>query len=632
MSKIDLLNPYEQYRSNYAHQIRHTIDAYSISMIVVGEALQNAIDAVCDDNPTNDQGIINMDINFDNNTISVTDNGKGFPPDISLLYLGGTGKINKNLKGKIGVGIKVSMFSSVYFSIKSHSSQRKWEIVIEDADKFENVPSLEIPEHLPEDKKPLESFGTKVTCQFARKEKESDLIDKFIQEIIETVTLGQLKGGFRGTASEGKTGFPSRFAALFSSFLRRYSYVGDVMQALGIHKKYPEKGIIINVDLHCTDAIERFGKEIGELFDSKTLQSFKIKPCYLGVEDTLQWIPNNKRSPRPFHEKLGDGGSNLERTDGFNIIVFSSSDEYESLLKNSRGNLPENILEFRKHLFQKINGIILTIGRIPDLEKFLPGGSRRVISCNGVVTSHEIDLTRGRNQEYVRCFDLVIDIDAELNYGKTHITNPHIVKLVRDFLNEAYVRTIQLAAGKWVGKIPDSSYDENDDFFVGRNNLELPNYIIQKKPYSENDVIALFFEMAGKGLFPDYRIYGLSQKETYDCMAAIRREKDEENILHPKDDKNLRVMEFKLHASDVMRDFDRYRKDARDIHVVIAWDEGDYQSKTYAIYDIDQSTAYQKSPKLVYPSVSKYIYDAKGGHEVQVILLQDVVNKLLSKK
>jgi hypothetical protein len=138
--------------------------------------------------------------------------------------------------------------------------------------------------------------------------------------------------------------------------------------------------------------------------------------------------------------------------------------------------------------------------------------------------------------------------------------------------------------------------------------------------------------MAGKGLFPDYRIYGLSQKETYDCMAAIRREKDEENILHPKDDKNLRVMEFKLHASDVMRDFDRYRKDARDIHVVIAWDEGDYQSKTYAIYDIDQSTAYQKSPKLVYPSVSKYIYDAKGGHEVQVILLQDVVNKLLSKK
>lgn len=47
---IDLLNPSgsDFYRSNYLNQIQKTIDAYSVSAIVLGEALQNAIDAICD--------------------------------------------------------------------------------------------------------------------------------------------------------------------------------------------------------------------------------------------------------------------------------------------------------------------------------------------------------------------------------------------------------------------------------------------------------------------------------------------------------------------------------------------------------------------------------------------------------
>jgi DNA topoisomerase VI subunit B len=88
-------------------------------MIVLGEALQNAIDAVCEQTKFK-KGKISVEIDFDSETVKVTDNGGGFPKNISLLYLGGGTKSEKKLKGKVGVGIKVSMFSSEYFCIRSN--------------------------------------------------------------------------------------------------------------------------------------------------------------------------------------------------------------------------------------------------------------------------------------------------------------------------------------------------------------------------------------------------------------------------------------------------------------------------------------------------------------------------------
>ena len=101
-----------------------------------------------------------------------------------------------------------------------------------------------------------------------------------------------------------------------------------------------------------------------------------------------------------YHQSLGKGGTNLTKTwRGFNIELYTDAEDYEKLLTDRRGKLPDAIQEYRDRLFPIINGIILTIGRIPVFEEFLPGGSQRVISANGVVTTHEVDLTRGRNQD-----------------------------------------------------------------------------------------------------------------------------------------------------------------------------------------------------------------------------------------
>ncbi|NEP58321.1 MAG: sensor histidine kinase [Symploca sp. SIO2G7] len=625
-NSVDLLAPIDTYKANYAHQLQQTIDAYSIPMIVVGEAIQNAIDAVCEANNT--EGIINICIDFDSQEITIQDNGNGFPKNISLLYLGGGTKDNKKLKGKVGVGIKVTLFCSEYFRVRSNLGNDTWRIEIKDAYKFKSLPQLKIPKYLPPDPNPIDKLGTQLSYRFPQEKK---ILKEFIHEIIDTTLPKGIDKEFGKSIKELNTGLPSPIATLLTVFLQRYSYVGDTLELMKRQDRYPKNGIKIKFNLKCSNPSIYFEDQIAKLFGDKKEQSFEIIPKYFCVEDSLKWVPKGKRKPLVFNDKLGRGGSNLERADGFNILTFNSHQDYESLITNKKGNLPNKIEYYRKHLFSKINAIYLAIGRIPDFEIYLPGGSRRLISCNGIVTSHNIDLTRGQNQAYVRCFDLIVDVDAQLNYGKTQLTSTRLVGWLRDYVNDAYVSVIQNATSQWVGKPANDIDDEDQARFLDKDNLELPDYTTRKIPRDENDVIGLFFEMTGRGLFPDYKVFGLSQRNRYDCGAVIKREKDTDSVFTPTDHRDLRTLEFKVQASELIRDFDRGTKDSRDIDLVIAWDEGNYSSKNYAIYDIDQSKAYTASPKRVFPSASKFIYDARHGFEVQVLLLKEIVFKEKAK-
>jgi hypothetical protein len=607
--------------------MRQTIDVYLTSMVVLGEALQNAIDAICEREEAG-LGKISIDIDFDTDTITVLDNGNGFPKNISLLYLGGTNKSQKSLKGKIGVGIKVSMFSSEYFCIRSRGEFGNWKLELNDACLFEEAVLLSVPNPLPEDNEPLIKHGTQIQYRFPRNDEGKSRLDHFLDEVMDSVSPKDTPG-FKKMIIENSENFPSPMCAIIDAFLRRYTYIGDVLAAFDKQHRYPREGIDIDVTLRCKDPAARLGIDLAELFGDQAIQNFPVAPKYLRVEDTLKFIPKGKRAPLVFNERLGPGGSRIDQqSSGFNSLTFNSPEEYEDLLINAKQQPPKDIEIYRRRLFPKINGILLTIGRIPDFERFLPGGSRRIISCNGIVTTHDIDLTRGRNQQYVRCFDLVIDLNADLNYGKTQITNKPLVGLVRDYVNEAYVRVIQNATGKWVGKLPNEEGDEETDVFLGRQELGLTGFSTRKVPRDENDVIGLFFEMMGREKILNYRIFGLSQNDKYDCRAAIQRESDPEDVLEPREDSKLRVVEFKVHASEVIRDFDRLDKEPRDLNLVISWDIGVYQSNKYAIYDIDQANLYKSSPKRTFPYVSKYIYDAKTGYEVQLLVLEDIVHQL----
>ena len=627
---LDLLQPSALYE-HYVHQLSQAINAYSVPQIVIGEALQNAIDAIVE--MGGGEHHIKLIINFDTRTVTVEDTGKGFPNDPSLLFLGGSRKRHgdKRLFGLIGVGIKVVLFSSQNFTIRSSSEEGTIYWNLKDANKYSEKPkpSLPLPARFDPDDRTLSHQGTKIRYTFPRGTDGSpDLLTQFANEIFESCIQGDSQGKFRETlqyaAKRGE--FSSRFCAMLAAFLQRFTYVGDVSNFLG--NKPELKDTAITVTIKC-QAPEKLGDEVGDLFDYEDTAKFDITPKYLHVDEVIRWVPNQAR-PGLFEDQLGRGGRNLSPTHkGFNRLVFAEKEEYKRLISDRRGRMPNDIDEYEKHLFPRINGIVLTIGRILDFYEFLPGGSRRIISANGVVTTHSIDLTMGRNQQYVRCFDMVVDLDARLNYGKTQITDGHLVNRVRRYINDAYSRTIQNAAAGWVGAISDDDDEYEYDVFLNRPDLGLREYTLKKEPTDENDVIALFFELAGHGVLLGYQIFGLSQKERYDSRAVIRYDGKTNDPPIPQEDRHLRVVEFKVKASNVIADLLRGAKKAEDMHLLIAWEEGASSSDQFMFADIEHSRFH---PNRKYPKAQKYLRDTKTGAQVQVLLLKDVVNELKQQR
>ena len=631
MSTSDLLNP-SNLKEHYLHLLEQTINAYDPTQIVLGETLQNAIDAIVEVND-GAQHEINIKLDLDQSAVTIYDSGKGFPNDPSLLFLGGGTKRsgNKKLFGHVGVGIKVVLFSSEEFCLRSKLDDGAFRYEISNACKFEDETPPNLPiseEQFFDDPNPLNA-GTEVHCRFPGPINENR-IGQFIQNMYEKCLPQGNDSGFGKTLNLAKEqgDYVNRFSGLMASYLRRYTYASDVLNRL--NEKPELSNTTVRIDVTCSNPIQDFGNKIGALFDGITEFSFEINPEYLLVSDTSHLVKPGDHVGL-FNIQLGWGGKDLPRTArGFNTLVYKNKDEYERLLIGENGKMVSQIQnslqEYRDKLFPKINGIYLTIGRIPHFDEFLPGGSQRVISANGIVTSHLVDPTRGRNQQYVRCFDLVVDVNAKLNYGKTQLTDKHLINRINRFINDAYSATIYGAAKNWVGTIePIVVDDEQYDVFLGRDSLDIPGLANIKEPNGENDVIALFFELLSLGHIDGYQSFGLSQRATYDGKFLIRRN-DDEDFITPIDDKQLSDIEFKHTASSIIRDFEQEIKYPRDLKLVIAWEEGSSNSNQYQFVDIEHGVHFAQGK--VYPKVTRYLKDSRSGSEIQILLLNSVVDSI----
>jgi hypothetical protein len=532
----------------------------------------------------------------------------------------------------IGAGLKVVLFTSDTFTLRATAGAGSFRVDIGDAYQFDShdPPELVVDDRFAADPDPLATTGSSISYSFPE---APGLFASCFERISEAALPGGEHDPLLPALSQAvqREEYPTRLAALIGLFLRRFTYVGDVRGPFGTRPG--PTNVTLQATLNCGNGQSVPTNLMKDLADGQESVTFRIAPRYITAEDMAQFAPPPRVSV--FADALGPGGQNLTRTaHGFNHLRLTTPEEYKALLMNSnrefRGDAARYLQEFEDRLFPHVNGISLTIGRIPDFERCLPGGSRRVISANGVVTIHDLNFDSGRNQQYVRCFDLVIDVDATLNYGKTQITDPHLVNRVRRYVNAAYGAVIARAARNFVGRISDDDVDDEDhDSFLERNDLGLDDYILRKQPTSEQDVIALFFELAGRGEFDDYRMYGLSSKDRYDSRGvAVTEARPRERAFNPQRDADLRVVEFKHTAAEVIRDFDRGLKDSQVIDLLIAWTEGASPTPQYIFEDIQHSNHFRRNPKRVLPRVARYILDTRSGAEVQVLLLDRIVEQL----
>jgi hypothetical protein len=637
MQYVDLLTPSANYRNNYISQIQNTIDAYPNPSVVLGEAIQNSIDAICDNRQYIQVGTIDLEIDVDNASVTVKDNGCGFPRNISLLFLGGGTKSNlQNRKGKIGVGIKVCLFSSCYFSIRSNcgNNQTMW-LEIQDGDQFTSVQALNIPDPLHADPNPLPRTGTEVKYKFCSnpfgKNRIIDFIEDLVSEYGQNPLLSKLSQILQNQTNKK---YPSPLAYLISSFLRRYTYVGDTRATTIGQSEYPANGIDIKINLQCTDPSKYFSHEVLKWFLNTSSQTFIVPSRYFTIEDALRDLNVLRSTPdtNVMNVPYGPGGGNLSTTQGFNARLLKQSTDYELLLQNSAGQITSPVIrKYQERLFPKINFLYIAIGRIPSFEAFLPNGTQRIISCNGTPTKNNLDISRGRNQEYVRCFDLVIDIQGSLNYGKTHLTDNQLVGLVNDYINDVYTTVLLKAISSWVGTVDPSLTGTGMPQVasrVSRQDLGLVNYAVFKEPYEEQDVIALFFEMIGRGVFGSsfFRSYGISITETYDGKGLLI---PNSQTIFPQvnNDSQLQTIEFKKNASDIIKDFQQGTKDIRSVNLVVCWKYGKFDG-SYTLSDVSLVVP-SNQRSLTYSKVTKVICDS-GGNMLQVLCLCEIRDQLIN--
>lgn len=626
---MDLLTPASlDLRENYVHQLQQTINAYLPTHKFVGEALQNALDAVREAGGGHHE--ISIDLDFASQEVRIRDDGPGFPNDPRLLFLGGGRKVGRGLAGLVGVGLKVLLFSTEHFQLRAKNESGSLKFAVQDAYLF-SAESAAIDLDLDEsrlfkaDPDPI-SGGTELFYRFPKLENGKNVQVQYLRDVrADCLKRESLEHAFgetlRNACDQGT--FPNRFAALIAVHLLRYTYLGLTV--------VPEElaDTTVSITMKGFDSEENVG-ELAQLADGQKECTFQLTPHYFNVDEAVSWGPRNRRRPVLTDRELANGGRGLVRTDlGFNRTTYSSPDEYELLLTNARGEISGDVQVYRARLWHRVKGINLTIGRIKEFESYLPGGAAHTFSANGVVTKHDVEFNRGQNQQYVRCFDINVDVEAELNYGKTQFTDMHLVGLLRRFLNDAYATTIQYAAANFVGKLRSVS-EPTEDAFLTRP--DLVSGLTQKKiPRDENDVIALTFELAGRGHFQDYRWYGLSSKDTYDARAVIRRSSDSESVLTDAPHEGaLRVVEFKLRAGSIARDFNREEKDPRRLDLIIAYELGESAlPDQYQILSLENSTV-GNNPGRVFPHVTHVIYDALSGVEVQVLLLRPMIASIFA--
>ena len=618
-------------RLNYIRTVHRTVQTYDIELRVLLELVQNSIDAIRK-NPHIDQGKIVVTVDVPTGTVTVEDNGIGFPRREDLLFLGGTDKSDDPSQlGKIGVGLKAVIFSTKHFSIRSTTDAYDFQFevsgaanALEHATQNPDVPL--IPNRLNQTPRvPSESVTkTIVTAKF-----DPSNIIEWLSTVHQAVfEVDELRGPESTAAQwlyEWGAPFKTKAEAMLSLYLQTAPYVGDVQQLLTGSKRRIEVVLRVTVGDDAQHLFQDFPNLV-ETFTNGPVEEVTVDCQYADYERLLKEIPPRKRRTTIYTHPIPPGGGHLGDTlrDSIWINRLTTPQEIDALLTDNRDRIHWEGIEA---LRDSINGIYLVLGAPEILRSFIPGGPVRQISARGIQTAHPFVTPRGaRHELFVPRIHMLIDVDEDLNYGKRHLTNGWAVKRANDFFSAAYSHTLfhatsQLSSDTRRPRNPD------DRTYVGLDALGIDS-TLYKEPAVEQDIVALFFDLAGRGVFEGYRVYGLSQVQTYDGRFLARSPRNSE-WPSPTADDRLYALEFKYRIDALATDIVNEVKNSTEIALAIAW-ECEWQDPSGRFKIIDPDVSQTGSDNRLFPGVNGVLFDSRANSEIQLIDLKQVVDELRS--
>ncbi|HWT02590.1 MAG TPA: ATP-binding protein [Pyrinomonadaceae bacterium] len=603
---------------------KNQLDSYAEEWIVVFEAVQNALDAVEEVEAPH----VRVVFDIAKNRVSVLDNGNGFPTDKEYFGLGKGSKFNlnkPNIRGEHGVGIKMVLLCSQQFELITRHSNKLWYARFNNGYAFLEQKETEyFEDDYPEVERLPEEFNTLVEYSFP----SSDF--KPLRAISVRAFLRNLFREYEGVAPfELYTKRKDKTPLFIEHYFRTHSYTGDVNRLFD-DKKPARLEIIIKKDDSLSDT------QISTIYPNYLVEHWKDnKPIefpsrYWDVTDLYE-NPSSKgfltedmlKSFNP-NRKFGD--SRLW------AIKITDKTQMKDLLINPDITDYYAIDAFDNLINTKINGIYMVIASASksgkyNINKMLLGKPNQIIAADGIITTNQIRTPkRGRNQNYLNNIHFVININERVNYGKQGVKNPKLLSEVYNYFEEIYIKRLVELAVSVAGKQSKATAFEEPEIVI-TDLIDLKGDIsIKKEPWHESTLIAILYELIGKGIITGIDTYHLSSFDQYDGKINMVKPKTKAFKKIERDD-DLMNLEFKVKTIDLIDDFENGVKDLAEIGLAVIWDRTlPLGTSKYHILDIEDS----KYEGLNIPGVKDVLSDMDG-NEAPLLDLKSFLEELQSK-
>jgi hypothetical protein len=588
---------------------------YPSEFVTLLETLQNSIDAI--QKSTKDRGSVNVWLDLDNESVKIIDNGRGFPFNISLLGLGGTDKDSSDwtLGGNIGVGLKVVILSTRNFELKAIHGGRRWSANVTDSYRYLLGSADEVPISYVEPVVDENPSGTELSYSFP---------DGRVTEFVETVFgfAKQVDNVLATTTSD-------KFRLAVEYYFRTYSYAGNVSRLLG-STEIKISDITINFICRTPTGRNKLQEqELKAIFEANDTFTTRFVNKHWDFAEAVGRSRPGVSRPAILTMDIQPGGLIGQYSQNYVYARgFTDRRDFEKLLVNPYIREPPDVSSYQR-LFDQISGMYVIIGSTPVVKKYMiETTTRHFIAASGIPSVHMLDKpSRGGQLGYIGNIHLIVNVKAKLNYGKQTITNTRLVGSVSRFFNDAYRATLRNVAKAIVGGSPgftEATGVQTHMDVMGRRDLNLPSLTIMKEPLNEIEVIALFYELVGRGYLNEYRTYALYTWQQYDGKVMTRNP-GEGSFRQPVIDPDIPVIEFKFKVSELIADFEEGTKRAADIHVLVAW-EDDYTG-SHMDYEVIELAGTELEDTAI-EHVAKCLHQRSSGHKIQLLLLQNIIARI----
>jgi hypothetical protein len=162
---------------------------------------------------------------------------------------------------------------------------------------------------------------------------------------------------------------------------------------------------------------------------------------------------------------------------------------------------------------------------------------------------------------------------------------------------------------------------------------------LMSEPQQEQDVIALFHELVGIGLFRGLRFYATTHHERYDSLFYFDYPHDETyrytrggNAVGVSPSLELpsrsapMVLEYKYKFAALSRDIQREEKFARDMDLIICWEDGEGYEEQFSLHSL--LVGEEGSLRKIYGSTHRAYVQGDSQPQFEVIILRDLLQYL----